>query len=479
MLDKTMLRHARFAPGTADDVPLPILPRRLRTLLRLPAALRDPLSFLLAARERHGDFVCVRAAQKPVVLLAHPDYVQHVLQDNHPNYAKGRAYAYLKPVLGETLLTADGEVWRKLRRLVQPAFAPDHSHVLRLRVLEAVESMHLRWEQSSAAPTALTLRDELIEVTLDALLRSMFSSDLGGSAAALRTEFLIADSHIEGASSLNPLKIPGWVPTASNRRFRRAMTKLDGYIYALIAQRRRQCNHANDLLQMLIGAQDPESGVRLTDLQLRDVVMNLMHGGYEPLSDALTWTWWLLGRHPEVAARVEQEVLAGLPAGHWEEDFVKRLPYTQMVCHEALRLYPSSWGFARTAIADDEIAGWRIPARSMVLVSPFVTHRHPQFWPNPEQFDPERFAAQQVQKRHPFAYFPFAAGPRICIGRNFALEEMLLILALTTRRFQITTRADGSIRPMARYGLEPNRPIYIGVSARANYEDRNRAGAAS
>lgn len=438
------------APSPADHRGPAFLPKRLRGILFvLPSVLRDPLTALLEAQRECGNIVCFRATDQPIVMFCHPDQVQHVLHERHMRYGKGAAYRFLEPVLGRGLLTTDGDEWKRLRRLVTPTFSREHRDDLLRHVAAATEAMLDRWDAKARCGETVSVRDEMFEVTLDALLRSTFSSGVENRGRELRDAFLAADSHIELTRGMNPLKVPEWVPTPKNRAFRAALRYLDTFIEDLIEARQRNLGSAPpDLLTMLLQSRDQETGEALSRRQVRDMVMALMHGGYEPLSDALTWTFYLLARHPQILNLLPSE------------------PLTEMVCLEALRLYPPGWGFGRTAIEEDEVAGWRIPKGTLVLLSPWVTQRLPEFWEAPDTFDPYRFSPERSAGRHRFAYFPFAAGPRICIGREFALQEMGMILTRVLERFQIHVAPGEDPRPVATYGLIPDRPILMNIIRR-------------
>lgn len=233
------------------------------------------------------------------------------------------------------------------------------------------------------------------------------------------------------------LPVPLWVPTPSNLRFKAARRRLDAVVYQIIERRRKTLNPAPDLLSMLMAARDEETGEAMSDTQLRDEVITLLLAGHETTAITLTWALYVLTREPAVEARLYEEVVSVLRGASPTVEDLRRLPYTRMVIEETMRLYPPAWGLPREAIHEDEIGGYFIPGRSLVALNQFLTHRHPDFWEDPERFDPERFTPERSSGRPAFAYFPFGGGQRVCIGSQFALMEATLVLAMIVQRYRI------------------------------------------
>jgi cytochrome P450 len=453
-------------PDAWDRPSLFFLPARLRpAVTMLPGLLGDSLAFLRQTAHVHGDVVCVSPSPR-MFLASHPDHVKHVLQDNHLNYCKGSQYAFLKVVLGTGLLAADGDEWRRHRRLVQPAFHRKQQPAVAQAMEEAIGDTLARWDVLAETGEPVNVRDAMVTLTLDILMRGLFGVDLEGEADSLRAAFLEADSHIDLAASLMPVHVPKWIPTPRNRRFRRAMRALDDFIYGVIRSRRAQPTPPDDLLTLLLRASDRESGAALTDRELRDEVIALMHGGYEPLSDTLTWTCHVLSENRAVSQQLEAELTAVLGARQPRATDLGDLPFTAMLVQEVLRLYPPAWAIGRTAIADDRLGEFVVPAGAFVILSPYVLHRDPRWWDDPEVFDPSRFADDEFPARHRFAYVPFAAGARMCVARDLALIEAQLIVASVWQRFRLVPLPGPRIRPVARYGLEPSAPMLMRVARR-------------
>jgi cytochrome P450 len=420
----------------------------------LPHFLQNPLQFLTQSAADHGDIVLLRFLNRRVYLLNHPDYIQHVLVNNQQNYLKGRALAGTRPVIGQGLLTSEGEFHRRQRRLIQPAFHRRQIATFAGTMTAFTERHTAVWQEGQA----LDLHQELMRLTMATVTRTLFGLDIAennGEVAKtlnrLMEEFSLLDSSPLG-QWLNRL------PTPRRRRREALLRVLDEAIYGFIGEGQRHRDEEENLMSLLLAARDVEGdGAGMSQQQLRDEVMTLFIAGHETTANALTWSFYLLSQHPEVAARLQTElaqVLAGrLPA---IED-VPALKYTRRVFSEALRLYPPAWIIGRTALANDMIGGYRIPAGSTVLVSPWVMHRHPAYWTEPSRFWPERFEPEQPasQKLPRYAYFPFGGGPRLCIGEPFAWLEGTLLIATLAQRFNFKLALTAQVACEPRVTLRP------------------------
>lgn len=401
---------------------------------------------------RFGDTAAFRLGPFRVLQLNHPDQAKHVLAEHAQRYTKWRSVQRIRPYLGEGLLLAEGEVWKRHRRLAQPAFHHDRVGPIAAQGIAATGEMLARWEALPPG-TAVDLAAEMMRLALSIMGRTLFSVDLGERAPELGQAFTEA---LEGVShrllSLNPLT--RFVPSRRNRTFRSALRLLDRTVYGMIAERRRGGDARDDVLSMLMGALAAEAGGTGGDRLLRDELMTLMSAGRGPLGYALTWGLHLLASHPEVAERLRAEVgvLAGRPPS--VED-VPKLPYLVQAVEEILRLYPTAWVLAREAVAQDEVSGYGVRPGTVILISPYVVHRHPEFWEDPERFDPERFSPARVQARRRTAYFPFGYGQRLCIGNNFTLMQMPLVLAMVAQRFRLSMVPGQQVEAEALITLRP------------------------
>jgi len=432
----------------ADDDGLPPGPREL-PLVGSVKLLRDPLAALTRAHREFGDATCFRVGPFRFVSVIDPELAQHVLVKNHRNYVKSRSYAGLRLVLGNGLVTSEGEHWRKQRKLAQPAFHRQRLAGLADVMAECVDERLHAWDRLTPTGTAaVDVHQEMLQLTLRIVGRTLFGTDLGSDLGALGPAVTTCMYKANDfAESL--VRLPLWLPTPSNLRFGRAKRVLDDIVHRIIDERRRSNLERDDVLGMLMAATDESGTERMSDADLRDEVMTLFLAGHETIATAMSWTWMLLHQHPDVAARVRQEaceVLGGRAPGF---DDLPRLPYTGQVIDEALRLYPPAWIVERQALDEDRLGRWQVHPRTIVAVSPYVMHRHPAYWPDPLRFDPERFAPERAEGRPKHAYLPFGAGPRICIGNHFALMEAKIILATMIQRYTVEV-----LHP-ERIGVEP------------------------
>jgi cytochrome P450 len=406
----------------------------------LPYLRREPLSFLFKAAERCGEVTRVEFAFKPHVahLIRHPLDVEHVLVSNARNYVKQtRGYEKLRLVLGEGLVTSDGEFWKRQRRIAQPAFHRERIARLAPVMTAAAEEMLAQWEPRVGTGQPLDVAEEMSRLTLKIIGQTMLSNDVSTEASEIGPAVTVALAHAIRRTT-NVLSLPEVFPTPNNLLFRRSLDTLDRVCLGMIAERRKDGQDRGDLLSMLMAARDEETGEGMTDRQLRDEVMTIFLAGHETTANALSWTFYLLSLHPEIEARLREEldqVLGGRPPRM--EDLPK-LPYVDQVLKEAMRLYPPVWMIARRSIDEDVLGGFKIPAGTFVFMSPYLTHRHPEYWPNPEGFDPSRFAPGKLERLPRCAYFPFSKGPRMCIGDQFALLEGRLVLATVLQRVRLS-----------------------------------------
>jgi cytochrome P450 len=413
-------------PATAPGPPT------LQFFLNLPRFRRDPLGGFFQAALEYGDVVRYRGLWVSHQ-LSHPDHIQQVLQANFANYRKGRGYNILKLSLGEGLLTSEGALWQRQRKMTQPVFQGQQVARFVSTMVANTQAMLRRWEDS-ARGEAFDVVPEFMRLTLNIAAEVLFTTNLEADAESIRRTLEIGrDYSVDRAWSIFPL--PTSLPTPRNREYRAALAVIHGIIDRIIAERRRSSAGISDLLTMLMEARD-ENGATMSDKQLRDEVITLLTAGHETTTLALAWTCFLIGTRPEVMERMSAEAtfLNGNAPAY--EDLMK-LRYSRMVVEESMRLYPPVWTMSRTAVKDDEIGGFRVGAGSEILIFPYITQRHPRWWTDANEFRPERFAPENSAARPRYAYLPFGAGPRTCIGLNFAMTEILAALTLMLQRFRL------------------------------------------
>jgi cytochrome P450 len=436
-------------------------PAGLPVVGSLRAFQKDPLQFLLNLRRDYGDVVRFRMGPRLAHLVSRPEWVRYVLATHHANYDKSVLYRRLEPTLGKGLLTSNGAFWQRQRRLAEPAFHLEQVGGFVTTMVEATAAMLARWEPYAAHGRSFDVAPELSRLAMTIATRTLFGADVDAEAGGVTRALTIVMRHAIG-QILALWPVPESWPTPGNRRARRAIAVLDAVVYEMIAARRRAGEPSNDLLSMLVYARDPETGEAMTDRQLRDEAMTLFLAGHETTANALAWTVYLLGQHPAAARRLQaevDEVLAGRPPTLAD---LPRLSYTLMVLQEAMRLYPPGWVISRMPRQDDVIGGYHIPAGSTVVVSQYVVHRHPDYWDDPTRFAPERFVARGAP-----AYFPFAAGPRVCIGNNFALLEARLALAMLAQRYEVALAPGHPVEPEALVTLRPHPGVWVTLQSRA------------
>ena len=425
--------------------------------------MRDPLGRLMADWRDYGDVVRIRIGPLSYYGLVHPDHLQRVLQENHRNYVKGPIIGRTKILIGEGLFTSEGDFWLRQRRLAQPAFHRQRIAGFAATMTGTAAAMLDDWSGAASTGAAFDLAAEMNRLTLRIVGRALFSLDLQGDAATVGAALVDAlDVVTQRAFTLLPF--PLWVPTVANRRFVRARHMLDQVVLRIIAERRESGHDAGDLLSLLLSARDADTGEGMTDRQLRDEVMTFLLAGHETTAVALSWIWYLLGRHREVEQRLRDEVAAAVGRRTPTPEDLPALRYVRMVVDEAMRLYPPVWASGRQALADDRVGDYRIPAGAPVNLATWLTHRHPQFWPDPERFDPERFAPERAATRHRFAYLPFSGGPRLCIGNEFALMEAVLLVTMMAQRYRIAlVDPERTIEPDVKITLRPRGGVTVRV----------------
>ncbi len=395
---------------------------------------RDPLAFLVRMRAEHGDVLQFPIPAPATYLVSDPDAVRRVLVTNARAYGKRTPqYSSLSLVTGEGLLTADMAAWRPQRTLVQPAFHRSSLDLVARHVADAVDRLMATWRYLDGH--VVDADAAMMHLALEVVGESLFGSDLSGEADELARATLDAlDVVVKKARS--PLQVPLSVPTPTNVVLRRAVARLDATVDAMLAERARrplaEGEPARDMLDLLLAAHG-DDGSTLSQAQVRDQIVTFIVAGHETVASALTWAWSLLADDAEVLARLRAEVEVTSGGDAPGIDDLPRLPFTAAVLDEVLRLYPPAWLVTRRSLEPDELGGVEVPADALIIVSPWIVHRDERLWPDPERFDPDRFLDEHGARRRDLvassAYLPFGAGPRLCIGRDMALLEGILVLA--------------------------------------------------
>lgn len=413
-----------------------LLPSNLLGLRHVRAYLRDPLSFLTAAARTGGDRAHIRMLGRDYYLLSHPGDVERVLVEHAGDVSKAQDIRQLgRFVLGQGLLTSDGALWRRQRKLMAAAFTPRRIGAY-AGTMDAIARAGVeRWRDGAG----LNLHVEMSRIAMRIVAEVLFGADVEADAEAVGACVRVIDAFFSGMEQV--LNLPRWAPTPANLRLRAAVRRVDAIIYRIIAERRAG-GARDDLLDVLLAGRD-DTGAGMTDQQVRDECVTLFLAGHETTALALVHALYLLARHPDIEARFHAEVTAvlgppgtvsALPAG----DAVARLDLTHRILDEAMRLYPPAWAIAREVQRPFALHGQRFEPGVQLVISPWVMHRDPRWFPAPERFDPDRWLPARVTATPRMAYLPFGGGPRICIGKHFALTEAVLVLARVGQRFRVT-----------------------------------------
>ncbi len=421
---------------------------------------KDSAQLLLRAANEHGPIVRFKVGPRLVILVADPTLIGEVLLKKHTRYVKQtRAYKMLRDGLGQGMLTSDGQVWAKQRRMSGPSFSRDQISGLAGLIVEGASELGHKWAQQTGQ--VVDAVPEFHRLAMRIAGRAFLGEDMGPNAESVRLNF---DSAIRLTTRrvLSPWATPLWVPTPTNRRLKTHLGELDRVVGGIIEQRRGQADKGQDFLGRLMTATDEQDGSTMNDQQLLDEVKTLFIAGFETVSTALSWSLYELGRHPEWQDRVREEAQLALK-GPPSMATVQALPVTRRVFLESLRHYPPIWAVGRNPIEDETIGDYRIPAGCWVFPSPYVVHHLDKYWPDPNRWDPDRFLPEVAKTRPKHSFLPFLVGPRRCIGEHFAMMEGVLIIAALAAKVKWQTI--GEVRPRPVVTLRPAAPIQLRLSA--------------
>jgi cytochrome P450 len=421
---------------------------------------RDPIGLLTYAAT-FGDVTYLKLPRFPAYLLNHPDLIRDILVTGSHDFMKGPTMQAARLILGESLLTSEGEYHRRQRLMIQPIFHHDRLQAYGAVMVDRTERAAERWRSGQV----LDVHREMGGLALDVVGATLFGTDIDAEDARATRDALALQLSMFDRMFSPIFQLSMRIPLPSNRRFERSKAALDAIVGGKIAERRTSGALGEDLLSLLIRAQ--EGGEGMTDQQVRDEAMTLFLAGHETTSNALTWTWYVLSQHPDVERKLHaelDEVLGGVAPT--VED-VQRLPYTEMVLTESMRLFPPAWAIGRRALADHGAGEYVIPARAVVIVSPYLVHRDPRWYEDPEEFVPERWTTEERAKRPRHAYLPFGAGPRMCVGEPFARLEAVLVLATIARRWKLRLVPDHPVELQPVVTLRPKHGMVMTVERRA------------
>jgi cytochrome P450 len=432
----------------------------------LPGILKEKVDFLLQSRERYGDIFNLDLGVTSCVMVCTPEMAQYILRDNAKNFSKGGAmWDSVRTMLGNGLVVSEGDFWLRQRRMMQPQFHRQYLSKMTELMIDAIESGMQEWDALAEAGKPVEMLHAFNRVTMKVIVQTMFGNNLSdedgdmvGVEMAYALDFMM--------QNVVTKSIPAWIPVPGRKRYQTALERIDAFIYGVIEQRRQDPEEHKDMLGMMLQLVDDETGAQMTDQQVRDEIATLFLAGYETTALTLSWGIHHLTRHPEVVAKLTEEIdrVVGKQAPTFE--MIPQLAYTRSVLQEIMRVHPPSFWLPRTAVEDDELNGYHIKAGQMVAVSMYNIHHNPDVWENPEVFDPERFSTENSQKRHQLAWMPFGAGQRMCLGRDFAMMEGALVMAIMMQRYHFAaTEHVASIGLSST--LRPKDGVWATISKRA------------
>jgi cytochrome P450 len=432
----------------------------------LPKLLKDPFQYIVKTREELGDNYWLNIGLSKIMILNNPRHAQYILRDNARNYRKGGPmWDAVRTLIGNGLVVSEGDFWLRQRRMMQPHFHRRRLAGLTELMVAAIQEALDMWEEQIRSGKDFVLASGFNKVTMKVIVRTLFGSGLSqeemdniGDAMSFVLDYII--------SAMVTNNLPSWMPVPGRKKYKEMLAIIDEVVYRIISEVRAGNEGDNHLLAMLINTVDAESGEGMTDEQMRNEVTTLFLAGYETTSIALTWAFDFLNQNPDILEKLQVEVDEVLDGRTPEFADIPNLTYTRMIFEETMRLRPPAFWIPRIVEEDDEIDGYTIPAGTNVVSLTYMNHRHPDHWDNPEQFDPERFSKENSAGRHQFAFVPFGAGQRKCIGMDFALMEGPLVMAMVAQRFQVKTISDQPAKPTLTTTLRPKGGLPVQIQPR-------------
>jgi cytochrome P450 len=424
----------------------------------LPLFSSDPLAIYTRWAREFGDIFYYRAGWIDVYFLNHPNLIESVLVSQSQNFAKDKVIQNSRWFLGEGLLTNEGSGWLRQRRLCQPAFHRERMASYGHTMAAYTEEMLATWQDAEVRE----IHQEMMQLTMRIVAKVLFSVEVKEDTERVAGALNILMRHTSGGRMILP-PILRHLPVPALMRVKRAVRELDEIVNRIIRQRRARGRDAGDLLSMLMSARD-EDGSGMTDRQLRDEVLTFLLAGHETTAVSLSWTWYLLSQHPGIEQKLREELSQVLGGRTPQLEDLPRLVYTDKVVKESMRLYPPAWSLARTVAKEIELASYKLPVGSNVVMSPWILHRDPRFFEHPERFNPDRWTADAAQHLPKFAYFPFGGGPRLCIGASFATMEANLLLAAIAQRFRLRLVPGHPVAALPSITLRPRHGMRMSIS---------------
>ncbi len=443
-----------------DDLPYPKISNAI--FGNMAQLRKEKINFFIQQKKVLGNIYRIKVPTRKVVVITSPEWIKYVLVDNNKNYTKSFAYDSIRLFLGNGLLTSEGDFWKRQRRLAQPAFHKEKLHLMFHNMVEQTNKCIQRLEKYADSGALFNLSDELYKLTLDIVNSTLFYNEIESTTGSIY-QLVSKGSEFITQRIDNPFQLPNWVPTPHNWREKKILHSMDDVFFSIIDRRRKNKEHHEDLLSMLMEAKDEETGEGMSNKQLRDEILTIFVAGHETTQIALGWTFYLLSKNPDKLNQLNNELDAQANDSITSPSDIRGLTYLKQVIDESMRCYPPAWVMGRRTIEKDNIEGYEIPPYTNVVMPIYVVHHDESIWENPYEFEPERFAPDKLKDKHKYAYFPFGGGPRLCIGNNFAIQEMQVVLAMILQRFrvEIDSQFIPELDPLVT--LRPKYPIYAKV----------------
>jgi cytochrome P450 len=440
--------HSKSAPGPSGGA----------LVKALVGFRRDPIEMFRQAMEDYGPVMQLKVGPYHLHQIVHPDHIYQVLHSK--KYEMSAAFDPSHAIVGQGLATNTSDTWLRQRRMIQPTFHHRHISLFADTILRETAVTIESLRQDARRGTAINISEKLLPLNLRILGQILFSADFSDPSQPLLQSLQTARDYLERSIS-RLIPVPQSWPTPGNRRFFHDVAVIDAFTYGLIAERRRNPAEKTDMLHMFLEARDRTTGEGMSDKELHDELMTVLFAAREDPENAISWSLYLLAQHPKETGRLRQELQEALNGRPPTFEELQKLPYLDRVIQETLRLYPPAWSLLRDVQEEDEIDGYRIPKDSMVLLNIHEAHRLPEFWPEPERFNPDRFGAEQVKNRPRQAYLPFGFGPRQCVGRDLGLLVIRLVLALIIQNYDLTLAPGYKMKRVAHQSLGPKDGVAV------------------
>ncbi len=426
----------------------------------------NPIPSITKSMKIFGDTYTTYLGPNKVLLTQNPAHIQHILQKNHKNYHKSKIIKTLADQIGHGLLTTDGSYWLRQRRLIQPGFHRQKLQALVDIMQQETQEFIEEWKAYAKRGEVIDLSKEMMKITLRIVAKSLFGTGITKEELEVIDEVITEQQKFIVSKVRQPYLRPWYFISGENRRQAKFSGKLDKLLRGIINNRRNSEEQQDDLLDMLLSVRYEDTGEGMSEQQLRDESLILFVAGHETSANALAWTWYLLGQHPDIEAQVLKEVQEVLSHRLTTFADIPHLSYSKQVLQEVMRLYPPAWIMDRVPLEDDKLGEFDLPKGTIVNLFIYGAHRNPKYWENPEHFDPNRFTKQAIKERPTFSYFPFGGGPRLCIGQQFAYMEMQLVLAELIRNFQIEWVDNQKIDILPLVTLRPKSEMWVRLKIR-------------